>query len=86
MLNGLSLAQEECHLCEEEWIFQQGKSAIHNASIRMKDVVEQEIRLLDQSAYSPDFNSREICWDWLLQKFMKEVDSTQQLLHSKTQS
>ena len=36
MLNELSLAQEGCCLCGEEWIFQQDNAAIHNASITKK--------------------------------------------------
>ena len=84
MLNDLSLAQEGRRLCGEEWIFQQGNSPIHDVSITKKYFLEQKIRLLDLSACSPDL--QKICGDWLLQKFMKEVDSTQQFLDSKTQS
>ena len=29
ILNDLSLTQEGCHLCEEEWIFQQDNAATH---------------------------------------------------------
>ena len=36
MLNDLSLVQVGCHLCGEEWIFQQDYAAIHNASITKK--------------------------------------------------
>ena len=86
MLNDLSLVQEGHHLCGEEWIFQQDYAAIHNASVTKKYLLEQRIRLLDHPARSPDFNPIEICRDWLLQKFMKEVYSTQQFLNSKTQS
>ena len=56
MLNDLSLAQEGCRLCGEEWIFQQYNAAIHNASITKKYLLEQKIRLLDHPAYSPDIN------------------------------
>ena len=40
MLNDLSLAQEGCRLCGEEWIFQQDNAAIHNASITKKYLLE----------------------------------------------
>ena len=56
MLNDLSLAQEWCRLCEEEWIFQQDNAAIHNASITKKYLLEQKIRLLDHPACSPDLS------------------------------
>ena len=36
MLNNLSLEQEGCRQCEDEWIFQQDNTAIHNASITKK--------------------------------------------------
>ena len=84
MLNDLSLAQEEDFLCGEEWIFQQDNTAIHNASITNIYLLEQKIRLLDHLVYSPDLSSIENLWDWLLQKIMKEVDSTQQFLNSKS--
>ena len=50
MLNDLSLAQNRRRLCREEWIFQQDNAAIHNASITKKYLLEQKIRLIDQSA------------------------------------
>ena len=78
MLNDLSLAKEGCHLCGEEWIFQQDNAAIQNLSIT-KYLLEQKIRLLDHPACSPDFYPIENCRDWLLQKFMKEVDSISEL-------
>ena len=55
MLNDLSLRQEGCRLCGEEWIFQQDNAAIHNASIRKKYLLEQKIRLL-HPVCSPDLN------------------------------
>ena len=82
VLNDLSLAQEGCCLCGEEWIFQQDNVAIHNASITKKYWLEQKIRLLNHPACSPDFNPIEYLWR---QNFMKEVDSTQQFLNSKSQ-
>ena len=54
MLNDLSLAQEECHLCGEEWIFQQDNVAIYYASITKKYLLEQKIRLLDHPTCSPE--------------------------------
>ena len=42
MLNDLSLAQEEGHLCGEGSIFQQDNTAIHNASITKKYLLEQK--------------------------------------------
>ena len=84
MPKDLSLAQEERHLCGEEWIFQQDNVVIHNASITKKYLPEQKINLLDHPAGSPDLDL--ICLYWLFRKFMKEVDSTQQFLNSKTQS
>ena len=72
------LTQEGCRLCEE-WIFQQDNAAIHNASItkywlkiKKKDFLTTVLQ--------------KICEYWLLQKFMKEVDSTQQFLNSKMSS
>ena len=59
MLNDLPLAQEGCRLCREEWISQQDNSAIHNASITKKYLLEQKIRLLDHPPCSLDLNSRE---------------------------
>ena len=59
MLNDLSLVQESCHLCREEWIFQQDNDAILNASIAKKYLLEQKIRLLDQTVCSPDINPEE---------------------------
>ena len=56
MLNDLSLAQEGCHLCGEEWIFQQDNAAIHNAPIVKKYLLEQKIKLLDHPVCSPDLN------------------------------
>ena len=62
MLNDLFLAQEGRHLCGEEWIFQQDNAAIHNASITKKYLLQQNIRLLDHPACSPDFNPIENLW------------------------
>ena len=42
MLNDLSLVQEGPRLWGEEWIFQQDKAAIHNASIAKKYLLEQK--------------------------------------------
>ena len=56
MLNDLSLTQEGCRLCGEEWIFHQDNAAIPNASITKKYLLEQKIRLLDHPACSPDPN------------------------------
>ena len=56
MRNDLSLAQERCRLCGEEWIFQQDNAAIHNASITNKYLLDQKIRLLDHPACSPNLN------------------------------
>ena len=41
ILNNLSLAQEVRRLCGEEWIFQQDNTAIYNASITKKYLLEQ---------------------------------------------
>ena len=57
ILNDLSLAQEGCRLCGEEWIFQQDNAAIHNASITKKYLLEQKIRLLDHPALNPKENN-----------------------------
>ena len=84
MLNNLPLAQEGHRLCGEEWIFQQDNVAIHNASITKKYLLEQKIRLLDHLVCSLD--QQKIYGDWLLQKFMNEVKSTQQFLNSKMHS
>ena len=56
MLNDLSLAQEGCRLCGEEWTFQEDNAAIHNASITKKYLFEQKIRLLDHPTCSPDLS------------------------------
>ena len=52
MLNDLSLAQEGCRLCGEEWIFQQDNATIHNAYKMNKYLLEQKIRLLGHLACS----------------------------------
>ena len=54
MQHDLSLEQEGHHLYGEEWIFQQDNSAIHNASITKKYLLEQKIRLLDHLVCSSD--------------------------------
>ena len=69
MLNDLSLAQEGCCLCGEEWIFQHDNAAIHNASITKKYLLEQKIRLLDHPACSPDLNPIENLWGLIVTKF-----------------
>ena len=68
MLNDLSLAQEGCHLCGEEWIFQQDNAGICNASITKKYLLEQKIRLLDDPACSPDLNPLENLWGLIVAK------------------
>ena len=55
MLNDLSLAQEEHRLFGEEWIFQQDNSAIHNASITKKYLLQQKIRLFNYPACSQSY-------------------------------
>ena len=62
MLNDLSLAQEGCHLCGEEWIFRQDNAAIHNASIRKKYLLEEKIRILHHPVCSPDLNPIKNLW------------------------
>ena len=57
--NNLSLAQERCRLCREEWIFKQDNAALQNASITKKYFLEKK-RLLDHPACSPDLNPIEI--------------------------
>ena len=42
MLKDLFLAQEEGHLCGEEWNFQQDKAAVHDASTAKNYSVEQK--------------------------------------------
>ena len=69
MLNDLSLTQEECQLCGEEWIFQQDNTAIHKASKKKKFLLEQKIRLFDHPACSPDFNPIENLWGLIVAKF-----------------
>ena len=59
MLNDLSPAQDARRLCGDEIIFQQNNSAIHNASITKKFLLEQKIRLLDHPVCSPDLNPTE---------------------------
>ena len=83
MLNDLSLAQEGRRLCGEECIFQQDNAALHNASIIKKYLLEQKTRLFDPLACFPDFNTVENLRGLI---FLKEVDSTQQFLNSKTLS
>ena len=56
MLNDLSLTQEGFRRCGEEWIFEQDNAAIHNASVTMKYLLQQKIRLLNHPACSPDLN------------------------------
>ena len=67
MLNDLSLEQE-CCLWGEQWIFQQDNTAIHNASITKKYLLEQKIRLLHHPACSPDHNPIENLWGLILAK------------------
>ena len=68
ILNDLSLAQEGCRLCGENWIFQQDKTAIFNASLIKKYLLEQKIRLLDNPACSPDLNPIENLWGLIVAK------------------
>ena len=69
MLNSLSLSQEGRRLCVEEGIFQQDNSAIHNASITKKYLLEQKIKLLDHPVCSPDFNPIENFGGLIIAKF-----------------
>ena len=68
MLNDLSLTQEVRRLCGEEWIFQQGIAAIHNASMTKKYLLEQKIRLLHRPACSPYLNPIENLWGLIVAK------------------
>ena len=68
ILYNLSLTQEGCYLCGEEWIFQQDNAAIHNASITKKYLLEQKIRLLDHPVCSPDLNPIENLWELIVAK------------------
>ena len=68
MLKDLSLIQEGCRLCGEEWIFQQDNAAIPNASITKKYVLEQKIKLLDHPASSADPNPQENLWGLIVTK------------------
>ena len=68
MLNGLSLAQAGLRLCGEKWIFQQDNTAIHNASITKKYLLEQKIRLLDHPECYPDINPIENLWGLIAAK------------------
>ena len=76
MLNDLSFAQVGCRLCGEGWTFQQDNAAIYNASITKKYLLEHKIRHLDHIACSLHLYPIIICGNWLLLKFMNEVDST----------
>ena len=62
------LAQEGRRLCGEEWLFEQDNTAIHNASIIKKYLLEQKIRLLDHPACSPDLNPIENWWGLIVTK------------------
>ena len=64
----ISPTQEGCHLCEEEWIFQQDNAAIHNTSVTKKYLLEQKIRFLDHPACSPDLNPIENLWGLIVAK------------------
>ena len=86
MLNGLSLAQEGRCLSGEEWNFQQDNTALYNASITKKYLLEQKIRLLDHPACSPDLNHIENLRGLIVAKFRNEVDCTQQFLNIKMPS
>ena len=68
MLNLLSFVQEGRRLCREEWIFKQDNTAIHNASITKKYLLEQKIRLLDHPACSSDLNPIEYFWGLMVAK------------------
>ena len=72
MQNDLSQAQEGCHLCREEWIFQQDNAAIHNASITKKYLLVQKIRLLDHPACSLDLNPVENLSGLIVSKVYEE--------------
>ena len=67
ILNDLSLTQERC-LCGEEWIFQQEKAAINNASLTKKYLLEQKIKHLDHPACSLDLNPIENLWGLIVAK------------------
>ena len=68
MLTDLSLAQEGCHLCGEEWIFQQDNTAIHNTSVTKEYLLKPKIRLLDCPVCSPDLNPIENLWRLIVTK------------------
>ena len=72
IVNDLSLAQEGCRLCGEEWIFQQDNSVIHNASIIKKYSLEQKISPLDHPACSPDLSPIENLWGLIVAKVYEE--------------
>ena len=83
MLNDLSLAQERRRLCGEEWVFQQENTAIHNASITKKYLLEQKIRLLDHPACFPDLNPVENLWGLIVAKRGRQYSKMQSLLQGK---
>ena len=72
MLNDLSLAQGGRRLCGEGLFFQQDNTAIHNASITKKYLLEQKIRFLDRPACSPDLSPKENLWGLIFAKVHKE--------------
>ena len=51
ILNNLFLTQEGCHLCGEEWIFQQDNAVIHNASITKSKTSWPPIMLSRSQSY-----------------------------------
>ena len=71
MLNDLSLIQERCRQCGEEWIFQRNNAAIYNASVTKKYLHEKKKRLLDHLVSSPDLNPIENLWGWIVAKVYK---------------
>ena len=62
MRNDLSLVDEGCHLCGEEWIFQSDIATIHNASITKKYLLEQKDIVTIQHALHSSILSK-ICGD-----------------------
>ena len=55
---------------EKDGFFQQDNAAIHNASIAKKYLLEENIRLLDHPACSPDVNPTENLWGLIVVKVL----------------
>uniref|UniRef100_A0A3Q2D5G0 Tc1-like transposase DDE domain-containing protein n=1 Tax=Cyprinodon variegatus TaxID=28743 RepID=A0A3Q2D5G0_CYPVA len=73
ILQRVSLMTEGPRLCGNDWIFQQDNAAVHNARLTKEFFQENNITLLDHSAWGPRCISPSV-WGSLAWKMLKSPD------------